>query len=99
MRLTKTLLDKRGSDFKPDRDWRALFGAFLLGAVAIFASAIYLYRSLNSLEAISRTRITEEGTLRLDQTALDQVVTELKDKKVRFEALLAKSPAIVDPSR
>ena len=99
MRATKTLPDKRGSDFKPDRDWRLLFGAFLLGAIVVFASSIYLYRILNSLEKISQARITEAGVLRLDRAALDQVATTLKEKQVRFDALLVKGPAIVDPSR
>ena len=99
MPLLKKSLSRLGSDFKPDRDWRLLFGGFLIFAIIIFAGSVSLYRVLDTLEAISRQRMTAASPTRLDQSGLDQVTAALGEKKNRFETLLVTPPPIVDPSR
>jgi len=98
LRLKKSL-SSPGSDFKPDRDWRILFGSFLILVIAIFSVSVYLYWSLDTLEAVGRARTLVDSEIRFDRPALEQVVTTLGEKKARFEALLTTSPAIVDPAR
>ncbi|HEY4476578.1 MAG TPA: hypothetical protein VJB69_01135 [Candidatus Paceibacterota bacterium] len=96
---TRHYRDRRRSDFRPDRDWRFLFGSFLILAIIIFVGAVSLYRVLDSLEVISQQRMTATGTVRLDEIALSRVVTALDEKKNQFEILLTTPIIIVDPSR
>ena len=52
MPLTKSFLHHRASDFTPDRDWRFLFGGFLILTIIILSASAYLYRVINSLEIV-----------------------------------------------
>ena len=99
MPLTKSFLHHRASDFTPDRDWRFLFGGFLIFAIVIFAGSIYLYSILDTLEVTSRQKMTAVTLFHLDQLGLDKAVAALGEKKNRFETLLATPPPIVDPAR
>ncbi|MFH1170255.1 MAG: hypothetical protein V1704_01710 [Candidatus Vogelbacteria bacterium] len=87
------------SDFNPDRDWQILFGSFLVLVLAIFLTAVYLYWSLDTLEAVGRAKMLADSEIHLDRPALEQVVTALSEKKARFETLLTTPPTIVDPAR
>lgn len=89
----------RGGDFRPDRDWRLLFGGFLVSAAIVFAGSVYLYRLLDTLEMISQRAMTKVEPVRLNQAALDRAVADLGEKKSRFDDLSATPPPIVDPSR
>ena len=99
MPLTKSFLHHRASDFTPDRDWRFLFGGFLILTIIILSASAYLYRVINSLEIVSQARMVAVTPLRLDQTGLDKAVIYLGEKENRFETLLATPPPIVDPAR
>jgi|SRR3989344_1141176 len=98
MRLNKSFFHRQVSDFTPDRDWRFLFGGFLILTIAVLAVSVYLYDRLDSLEVVSQARMTAISPIRLDQAGLDKAVAALEEKKNRFETLLTTPPAIVDPS-
>jgi hypothetical protein len=87
------------SDFKPDRDWRILFGSFLFLAIIVFLASVYLYWSLDTLEAVGRAKMLADSEIQLDQPALERVVATLNEKKARLETLLTTPPVIVDPAR
>ena len=89
----------RDSDFEPDRNWRLLFGGFLILAIFSFAAAIYLYRVLDSLELVSQERMIANPSSRLNRESLDEVAKELAEKQNRFDAFLGAPPSIVDPTR
>lgn len=95
----QTIHRRREGDFRSDRDWRLLFGSFLVLAIASFIAAVYLYRILDNLEVVSQRRLVTESSTRLDQKTLEQVVKVLAEKQVRFEAYLAGPTTIVDPAR
>ena len=99
MQLNKSFFHRWISDFTPDRDWRFLFGGFLVLTITILAMSVYLYGILNSLEVVSQARMVAVTPLRLDQAGLAKVITALAEKKSRFEILLVTPPPIVDPSR
>ena len=98
MKFTKALF-RRGGDGNPDRDWRFLFGSFLVLAIIIFIAAISLYRILDTLEMVSQARMVKVTPNRLDELALERAVTILRDKKTRFDILLTTPATIVDPAR
>ena len=98
MPLLKSLFQREG-DFRPDRDWRFLFGSFLVLAVASFVAAVYFYRVLNTLEVVSQERMAPNSSARLDRAALDRAIKALAEKQTRFETFLTTPPTIVDPAR
>ena len=98
MKFAKTLF-RRGGNSNPDRDWRFLFGSFLVLAIIIFIAAISLYWILDTLETVSQARMAKVLPARLDEPALERAVTILRDKKAKFDALLTTPFVIVDPSR
>ncbi len=87
-----------GNDFHPDRDWRLLLGAFLLLCSVAFAAAVFLYRGLNTLEAVGEERMIGDPRTELDRASLDAIAKALVKKEERFKGFLVAPPAIVDPA-